>query len=107
MKTALRLPAVLSLATLIFVGCHELGHVDGLGTMAGLAAATWWVKWITSIHERAKSRSARTRGACRSSTTTTKLKSFTVSAIIPSPTWNAGITSPRKLNKTATQHLYR
>jgi hypothetical protein len=43
MKTALRLLGVLSLATLIFLGC-ELGHVDGLGTMAALAAATWSVK---------------------------------------------------------------
>jgi len=31
MKTALRLFGLLSLATLTFVGCHELGHIDGLG----------------------------------------------------------------------------
>ena len=39
MKTASRLLGVLSLATLIFVGCHELGHVDGLGDYGGFGSS--------------------------------------------------------------------
>ena len=39
MKTALRLLAVLSLATLTFIGCHELGHVDGLGDYGGFGSS--------------------------------------------------------------------
>ena len=39
MKTALRLLGVLSLATLTFVGCHELGHVDGLGDYGGFGSS--------------------------------------------------------------------
>jgi len=38
MKTALRLLGVLSLATLTFVGCHELGHVGGLGDYGGFGS---------------------------------------------------------------------
>ena len=38
MKTALRLLGVLSLATLTFIGCHELGHVDGLGDYGGFGS---------------------------------------------------------------------
>ena len=39
METALRLFGVLSLATLTFVGCHELGHVDGLGDYGGFGSS--------------------------------------------------------------------
>jgi hypothetical protein len=39
MKTALRLLGVLSLATLTFIGCHELGHVDGLGDYGGFGSS--------------------------------------------------------------------
>ena len=100
MKTALRLLGVLSLATLNFVGCHELGHVDGLGDYGGFGSSDV-VGEVDYVDTRAREIEIRT-GACPSSATTTKLKSFTGSAIIPSPVWNAGITSQRQLNKTAT-----
>ena len=102
MKTALRLLGVLSLATLNFVGCHELGHVDGLGDYGGFGSSDV-VGEVDYVDTRAREIEIRTdSGACRSSATTIKLKSFTGNAIIPSPIWNAGITSQRELNKTAT-----
>jgi len=36
MKTLLRLFGFLPLALLTFAGCHELGHIDGLGDYGGL-----------------------------------------------------------------------
>jgi hypothetical protein len=39
MKTALRLFGLLFLATLTFVGCHELGHVDGLNDYGGFGSS--------------------------------------------------------------------
>ena len=35
MKTLLRLCGIFSLAAVAFAGCHELGHIDGLGDYGG------------------------------------------------------------------------
>ena len=76
MKTALRLLGVLSLATLNFVGCHELGHVDGLGDYGGFGSSDV-VGEVDYVDTRAREIEVRTdSGACRSSATTIKLKSL-------------------------------
>ena len=38
MKPLLRLCGIFSLAVLAFVGCHELGHIDGLGDYGGFGS---------------------------------------------------------------------
>ena len=102
MKTALRLLGVLSLATLTFVGCHELGHVDGLGDYGGFGSSDV-VGEVDYVDTRAREIEIRTDSG-RMSVVRYDDKTQVVyrSAIIPSPIWNAGITSQRKLNKTAT-----
>ena len=60
MKTALRLLGVLSLATLIFVGCHELGHVDGLGDYGGFGSSDVVVGEVDYVDTRAREIEIRT-----------------------------------------------